>query len=88
VTPSWMKNAPCSGKSELFFNETSRKTVERARKICQSCSAREKCYEYAMKHADLGVWAGLTTNQREKIKRQIRKTLRNDRKSTQKQESM
>lgn len=83
-----MKNAPCTGQSELFFNETSKRTVEKARSICRECAEREKCYDYAMKHSDVGVWAGLTSNQREKIRREARKARRNGRKSQQTQKSM
>jgi predicted RecB family nuclease len=83
-----MKNAPCAGQSELFFNETSKRTVEKARSICRGCTEREKCYDYAMSHNDVGVWAGLTSNQREKIRREARKARRNGRKSQQTQKSM
>lgn len=73
TTPVWMIGAPCTGNADLFFDETSRTKVRKARAICKSCKANARCLEYAMKNNDVGVWAGTTANQRAKMRRTMRK---------------
>jgi WhiB family redox-sensing transcriptional regulator len=65
----WMKNAPCIGHGDLFFEESRLTIVNKAREICAGCSVRERCLEHAITNSEVGVWAGLTTNQRRKLVR-------------------
>ena len=74
---SWMIGAPCIGKGDLFFQETKRTVVRQARKICDSCAVNSRCLEYALENDEVGVWAGLTTNQRAKILRKRARELKN-----------
>lgn len=73
ATPVWMIGAPCSGHQDIFFDETSRTKVRKARAICGSCAVSAKCLDYAIKNRDVGVWAGTTTNQRSKLRTNMRK---------------
>jgi WhiB family redox-sensing transcriptional regulator len=71
--PNWMNDAPCKGKGDMFFDEVHRTIVREAQKICAKCEFKVKCLDYALKHEEVGVWAGTTTNQRAKILRSHRK---------------
>lgn len=57
---------------ELFFPEThsnSRLQIAMARRLCASCEFKEPCLEYAVKNSTvLGIWAGTTESQRDKIR--------------------
>lgn len=74
---SWMKGAPCIGKSDIFFDETHARIVREARKICGDCDKHVQCLAYALANDEVGVWAGTTTNQRAKILREKRKEAKN-----------
>lgn len=65
----WMKNAPCEGHGHLFFEESRPTVVSRARKLCEQCAFSTQCLEHAIRNNEVGVWAGLTTNQRKKLVR-------------------
>lgn len=70
---SWMHDAPCAGRLDMFFDETHAKVVREARKICGDCYVYERCLSYALENQEVGIWAGTTTNQRAKILREKRK---------------
>jgi len=70
---SWMKDSPCSGKLDMFFDETHATSVRKARKICDNCDLHVRCLSHALQHQEVGVWAGTTTNQRAKILREKKK---------------
>ncbi|AIY32483.1 WhiB family transcription factor [Mycobacterium phage MiaZeal] len=70
-----MTTTPCFGKSDIFCdeNENGGKGAAEAKKICWSqCTRREKCLEEALRFEEhepvrLGVWGGLSANERNKI---------------------
>lgn len=68
-----MKDAPCSGNIDMFFDETHAKNVRAARKICDSCIFHVECLAHALENQEIGIWAGTTTNQRARIVREKRK---------------
>lgn len=68
----WMKDAPCRDKNALFFDETTRSTVKLAIQICNGCAAKEVCLEHAIERREVGIWGGMTTNQRAKMVRRKR----------------
>jgi hypothetical protein len=37
---------------------------------------RRECLAFAMKNDDQGIWAGTSTNERERIRRSLRKNIR------------
>jgi len=74
--PEWMTQAKCKGKTDLFFNEGNSIVVREAKFICASCPVRKPCLAFAMKNDDQGIWAGTSTNERERIRRALRKNIR------------
>lgn len=74
--PNWMNHAPCKGLGTMFFDETHRTVVREAQKICAECTYSSECLDYALKHEEIGIWAGTTTNERAKILRAQRKEMK------------
>lgn len=67
-----MKDAACTNKQDIFFDETKRTTVSQAVKICGSCPVKDLCLQHAIDNRELGIWGGMTTNQRAKMMRKKR----------------
>lgn len=65
----WMDHAACIGRGDLFFDDLAKSKVKAARKICAVCPVLKRCREYAIPRDEVGVWGGLTANQRRKIRR-------------------
>ena len=71
-----MNNAPeipgCTSAPDLWFpdyeghNSDEWKFINR---ICGQCPISVMCAEYAIKHDEVGIWGGLTTKQRRRVKR-------------------
>lgn len=68
----WQDRALCSQTDpEAFFPEKGGSTRE-AKKICQRCSVRSECLEYALAHDErFGIWGGLSERERRRLKRGI-----------------
>lgn len=66
---AWMQQAVCVGQGDLFFSDHMRTVVRKAKLICSTCPVRQQCLDYALKGDELGVWGGLTANERRKLKR-------------------
>jgi len=75
--PKFDNHASCSDHNpDLWFpqekagNRSWTRTPDaiRARTICASCPARQECFEYSIKYANLyGIWAGLDWYERREI---------------------
>ncbi|SYZ32812.1 WhiB family transcriptional regulator [Propionibacterium australiense] len=67
---SWRDNALCAQTDpEAFFPEKGGSTRE-AKKVCQACSVRGECLEYALTHDErFGIWGGLSERERRKLRR-------------------
>lgn len=72
---TWMERAACTGKGELFHNEKSRIVSRQAKEICASCAVREDCLNYALENEQIGIWGGLTGNERRRMRRRNRQSL-------------
>jgi hypothetical protein len=51
----------------IFFEEVTDDTFEfsiKAKKICATCPLLEKCRDYALQNRVLGVWGGMSFNER------------------------
>jgi WhiB family redox-sensing transcriptional regulator len=75
--PMWMRRAACRGLDpELFFpvrDQHVNSDAENARVVCASCSVRSECLEYALANEEqLGMWGGLSIEQRRALKRRRR----------------
>jgi hypothetical protein len=68
-------NPPCASTDpEIFFaSELKGSSVVRdyayARKICSTCPYREPCAEYGLHNRVMGVWGGLSEQQREFLRK-------------------
>ncbi|MEO6794913.1 MAG: WhiB family transcriptional regulator [Mycobacterium sp.] len=68
----WQERALCAQTDpEAFFPEKGGSTRE-AKKICQRCSVRSECLDYALAHDErFGIWGGLSERERRRLKRGI-----------------
>jgi WhiB family redox-sensing transcriptional regulator len=69
----WMKQASCVGRGELFYDEKSRIAAAKAKAICESCSVKTECLAYALENEPLGLWGGMTANERRRLRRRTRR---------------
>ena len=67
---AWQAEALCAQTDpEAFFPEMGGSTRE-AKRVCQSCTVRTECLEYALAHDErFGIWGGLSERERRKLKR-------------------
>lgn len=67
---AWQADALCAQTDpEAFFPEKGGSTRE-AKRVCQSCSVRTECLEYALAQDErFGIWGGLSERERRKLKR-------------------
>lgn len=67
---SWMDEARCKNKSDLFFGPTKEGRKQKAAReskavaICKTCSAVYQCRLFARENGELGVWGGETEDER------------------------
>jgi WhiB family transcriptional regulator, redox-sensing transcriptional regulator len=66
---AWQAEAQCTGRAELFFDETRKTVTRKAKTICAGCKVRQLCLEYAIAADEVGVWGGKTTNERRRMRR-------------------
>lgn len=65
---SWMAEGKCATEPPDTFFPSDGVGVEKARKICQTCSAQEPCLEYALRNRiDHGVWGGHSERSRRRL---------------------
>lgn len=76
VDETWQTKAACRGpQAAVFFppSQFERKDEklereERAKEICQGCSVREPCLEYAVSIREPhGIWGGLSEQERKQL---------------------
>ena len=69
----WRASANCQGMSPgLFFPEKGNceQQIKEARAVCAGCEVRSECLEEAMASGTrFGLWGGLTTQERRKLRR-------------------
>lgn len=67
---TWMDDAKCKNKSELFFGPTKEGRLQKAAReekaiaICKTCPAIYKCRLFGRENGELGVWGGETEDER------------------------
>jgi WhiB family transcriptional regulator, redox-sensing transcriptional regulator len=70
VQRSWMAEAKCVGRSDLFFPTwrerpgRRRRREAKARELCASCPVLEACRAHAREHREYGIWGGETEEER------------------------
>jgi WhiB family redox-sensing transcriptional regulator len=61
----WIKKAQCSGVDVSLFFPPNGVRPRKALKMCDGCSVRQECLEWALdNNVHFGVWGGLTERQR------------------------
>jgi WhiB family transcriptional regulator, redox-sensing transcriptional regulator len=76
----WRHRAACRDVDpELFFpignTGPALMQIEEAKQVCRSCSAVEKCLQWALESGqDAGVWGGLSEDERRALKRRSART--------------
>ena len=66
VLSGWHSEALCQGaNTALFYPDT---VSQVAIKICERCSVRDACLEYALENDEPGIWGGTTEGQRRHMK--------------------
>lgn len=67
---AWQTDALCAQTDpEAFFPEKGGSTRD-AKRICQGCTVRGECLEYALANDErFGIWGGLSERERRKLRR-------------------
>lgn len=72
---AWMKNANCIGTdTEAFFApDDTRQYHDKPmlRRICNACSVKSECVDYALRYAVQGWWGNTTDRERQNKRRQL-----------------
>lgn len=64
----WMAQGNCRNYPPTAFFPSDGVGVDRARKICATCSVVDTCLEYALhNHIEHGVWGGCSERERRRI---------------------
>ncbi len=68
---AWQEEALCAQTDpEAFFPEKGGSTRE-AKRVCQGCTVRTECLEYALGNDErFGIWGGLSERERRKLRRE------------------
>jgi WhiB family redox-sensing transcriptional regulator len=60
----WASKAACVGNSELFFEDNRPTLVRKAKSFCSVCVVKSQCLTHAIENGELGIWGGMTANER------------------------
>ncbi|MDQ3680942.1 MAG: WhiB family transcriptional regulator [Actinomycetota bacterium] len=72
---SWRQRAACRGVDPDIFYPVADEDAEPAKAICDQCTVRQACLEYALANRERdGIWGGATERERRRIIRQRRKS--------------
>lgn len=71
---AWRQRAACKDEpTRLFFPDEGEPASPAAKAICGACPVRVECLEFAMATGQrAGVWGGLGSKQRERLRRRRR----------------
>jgi WhiB family redox-sensing transcriptional regulator len=70
--PTFTGEEPCqTGDPDRFFPEQGHKGAA-AKRECLKCPLLDKCFDYALHTAVEGIWAGTSTGERQKLRRELR----------------
>lgn len=73
----WEQGACAGAPTNLFYLIEENKKIAQwigvgiLREICASCSIYEQCLTYALENEHHGVWAGMTSNERNTLKNEF-----------------
>lgn len=60
----WTAQAACTGHGELFFEDNRPTVVRKAKAFCRDCVVRRDCLNHAIENNEVGLWGGMTANER------------------------
>ncbi len=64
----WQKDAACRGMNiGLFFPDLGWVIEPAVASVCQRCPVRDNCLQWAIDNDEVGVWGGLTHEQRRSL---------------------
>lgn len=73
---AWMAQGSCRNYPPQVFFPSDGVGVDRARKICATCTVTEQCLEYALdQRIEHGVWGGCSERERRRILKRRRVAL-------------
>ena len=76
----WVKRALCANNAvgtDTFFTDERRQAIQPlgvrvAKAICHACPVREECLDYAVRNLEIGIWGGMTTDERRMYRIRLR----------------
>lgn len=75
VVEPWLNDALCKtveNKDIFHPDKGQQQLVRMAKTVCDQCTVRTDCLEYALEHREIGIWGGTTEKERRLIRRQRR----------------
>ena len=66
---AWQDRAQCRGGAVDFFPGKDPVKIAEAVQACDGCEAIVEGAEFAIRHAEPGIWGGLTEQERKRIRR-------------------
>lgn len=73
--PAWQKQAACRNRGNREFYPAQGGDYRYAIKICETCTVRVECLEYALDNVIVhGIWGGVGERRRKNMRIQRRKT--------------
>lgn len=71
--PRWSDNANCADTDPALFFPERGEPADEAKAVCQGCSVRAECLEYALANCEkYGIWGGRSENERRRLRRERR----------------
>jgi WhiB family transcriptional regulator, redox-sensing transcriptional regulator len=64
VRDGWRTAAACAGLGPQLFYDPTPRSVARAKTVCAGCAVRRACGASAVARGELGVWGGLSADER------------------------
>jgi WhiB family redox-sensing transcriptional regulator len=72
---TWRQHAACRGLDPEIFYPATDEEADLAKAVCEVCSIRQACLEFALGSRERdGVWGGATEKERRRIIRQRRRS--------------
>lgn len=70
VETPWRQRAACRHmETEVFYPREPDFVPAEVAAVCSGCEVREPCLEWALEAEDFGIWAGLSEEQRRRIRK-------------------
>ena len=65
----WQQHAACRGyPTEWFYTEHNQQIMDQCRRLCDRCPVKQECLDAGLRRNELGIWGGLSSDQRGRIR--------------------